>query len=93
MVTRLRGYTNFFKQNFKMFSTVPVTVTSVTWLRLRLRTHGERVAQLQSSLVTRLRGYAIFVEFFSTFFLIFSQLLKKISTFSQFFFIFLTFFS
>ena len=72
MVTRLRGYTNFFKQNLNFFfnrnrnrnqrNLVTVTVT---------QTHGERVAQLQSSLVTWLRGYVVtqlFVNFFPTFF-------------------------
>ena len=67
MVTRLRGYTNFFKQNVITFfnrnryrnqrNLVMVTVT---------QTHGERVTHLHSSLVTRLRGYATFLSIFST---------------------------
>ena len=76
-VVWLRGYAvaqifsnkilNFFNRNRNQRNLVTVTVT---------QTHGERVAQLQSSLVTwlrgyvvtQLRGYAIFFQLFLNFF-------------------------
>ena len=60
VVTRLRGYTNFFKPNLNIFSTVTVTVTSVTWLRLRLRRH--MVRDLHNYKVAWLRGYTNFFK-------------------------------
>ena len=60
VVTWLRGYATF----SSIFST-QVTVTSVTWLRLRLRRHMVRgfhiytVAWLRGYVVTWLRGYVV----------------------------------
>ena len=53
-VAWLRGYTNLLKKN-NIFLTVTVTVTSVTWLRLRR--HMVRGFHIYK--VAWLRGYAV----------------------------------
>merc|ERR1711951_188668 len=64
-VAWLRGYATF----LSIFST-HVTVTSVTWLRLRLRRHMVRESHIQT--VAWLRGYAVtwlrnfFINFFNS---------------------------
>ena len=55
LITWLRGYTIFVKQNVKKNLTVTVTVTSVTWLRLRR--HMVRGFHIYK--VAWLRGYAV----------------------------------
>ena len=60
LVTWLRGYmvTQIFSnQILTFFLTVTVTVTSVTWLRLRLRRHIVRGFHIYT--VAWLRGYAV----------------------------------
>ena len=59
LVTWLRGYvvTQLFLNFFPTFFSTLVTVTSLTWLRLRLRRH--MVSESHIYTVAWLRGYAV----------------------------------